>query len=250
MSRIIDRIVVTSLLAGALYMFFMGALHSIPLAAASAFIAMACLKKLASRFPNMRINQKKRARDAARHELEKLALDPSDLARQRAIDQIREAYPDEAGDIDFIFIQRYPSGMPLSVDDVLAEWKRDRGNAKAVIITPVKATEQAFTLAASLDEPKIRLIDGPRLQSIIAAHFTGEIEPSKLSKRGVSRVFNAIMRAAKRAHVGKLAISGAMLTLLFMLTGATVYLATALILFFIAGISLKRRVHPRALFDQ
>ncbi len=50
----IDRLVLLSLLAGTLYLFFVGAFHSVPLAAASAFLALALLRKIAGRFPTLR----------------------------------------------------------------------------------------------------------------------------------------------------------------------------------------------------
>ena len=72
----IDRLVLLSLLAGTLYLFFVGAFHSVPLAAASAFLALALLRKIAGKFPTLR-----RGTPASRR-LEALSLMPRQEAER------------------------------------------------------------------------------------------------------------------------------------------------------------------------
>ena len=88
----IDRLVLLSLLAGTLYLFFVGAFHSVPLAAASAFLALALLRKIAGKFPTLR-----RGTPTSRR-LEALSLmtrQEAEKAVERALDR---AYPGQRGD--------------------------------------------------------------------------------------------------------------------------------------------------------
>ena len=99
----IDRLVLLSLLAGTLYLFFVGAFLSVPLAAASAFLALALVRKIAGRFPTLR-----RGTPASRR-LEALSLMPrqeAEKAVERALDR---AYPGQRGDACLALILRHPA---------------------------------------------------------------------------------------------------------------------------------------------
>ena len=250
MARKIDRAALTLLLAAALYLFFMGALRSIPLAAVCCFIAMACLKKLASRLPEGRLGRRRRARSAAAKRLEELAFyDPAE-ARSEVNALIKKAYPDEAAGLSMTIILRHPSGFPVNADDVLSEWKRRRGSDRTVIASPARSDESARRLTEKLKNPRVQLMDGPMLISLMAAYMGGVPPAHNPPERRWRERWAAFRRAAGRARSGKCLAMGAALCLMFMLTGAAAYLAAGIILFFIAGTALKERAHPRMLFTE
>jgi hypothetical protein len=250
MGRKIDRIAFTLLLAAAFYLFFAGTLGSIPAAAAFTFVTMICLKKLVSGIPAGRFGRRRRARRAAEERLEKLAFSDMSEARREIEQLIKSAYPDEAAGLAITIILRHPSGAPVSADDVMNEWKRRRGSDRTVIASPAKADDGARRLAENLKAPRVQLLDGPRLISLMAAGTTEIPKPSQTTGRRLRGRWESFRRAAGRARAGKCLAMGAVFCLMFMLTGAAAYLAAGTILFFIAGVAIKNRAHPRMLFTE
>jgi hypothetical protein len=246
MGKFIDRVALTALLAGALYLFFMSAFQSIPLAAASAFLAMALLKKLSRRFPEDGFDKKRRARKDAANTLEEWAFLGPDEARENVLKLLARAYPGQMDDISLTLVSRHPSGGHVTVDDVTAEWRRHRGGERAVIVAFSKADDRAFALAHALQSPRVRLIDGPQLAGLIARHPPERKSPPRAIKK-VGRM-KALFRAAGRAKAGRCLASGALMCLIYLITGAATYLVAGAILLLIAGVSLRGRKTPTTLF--
>lgn len=249
MGRGIDRLALLSLLAGALYLFFVGAMGSIPLAAASAFFAMALIKKLSEKLPTDKLGRRRRARSAAKAELEKLALsEPSDAA-ERISRAVEHAYPGQLENAALAPVLRHPSGGKFTAADVSSQWKQHRGAERLVIVSLSRADDGAFALAARLKAPETRLIDGPQLIALLAA-CPQETESTEVSLRPPRRMgrMALVARAACRARVGKCAFTGALMFFIFFVTGRAAYLAGSLILLFIAGAGVHSRARPRELF--
>ncbi|MGI6240019.1 MAG: hypothetical protein ACOYI5_10390 [Christensenellales bacterium] len=248
MGGFIDRIAITALLAGALYLFFMSAFQSIPLAAASAFLAMALLKKLTGRIPRGGLQNKRRARSEAADTLEEWAFLNRDEAREHVQALLARAYPGQMADASLSILSRHPSGDRVTVDDVIAAWKRHRGGARAVIAAFSRADDRAVALANALKSPQVRLIDGAQLAALIARHPPAEKSPPRaVKKTGRAK---ALLRAAGRARAGRCLASGGAMLLIYMITGMLTYLVAGAALVVIAGVSLKRRGMPRALFAE
>ena len=247
MGRSIDRIVLVSLLAGALYVFFLNAMGNIPLAAASAFIAMAILKKLSSRIPTERIGRKRRQLSDARTENENLSLADHAAAGKRIQEILISAYGSSIDDTAIYPMLRHPAGGKLTADDICAAWRKLAKYEKAVIVSTAAADESAFRIAERLHDPKIRLIDSQQLIRLIARHSSRCTEPAFRPERQ-SRTA-AIIRAAGKAKAGKCVTTAIAMLLIFKVTGTTVYLIGALILLFIAGVSIRKRRLPCELFS-
>lgn len=250
MGRSVDRLVLLSLLAGALYLFFVGAMGSIPLAAASAFFAMAIIKKLSEKLPADRLRRRRRARTAAKAELEKLALSIPREAVERISRALEHAYPGQLENAALAPALRHPSGGKFTAADVSTQWKRHRGAERLVIVSLSKADDGAFSLAARLKAPDTRLIDGEQLTALLAA-CPQETEAAETCPGFHGRIGRPalVARAASRARVGKCVCTGALMFFIFFATGRAVYLAGSLILLFIAGVGLRGRARPRELFD-
>ena len=246
MGKFIDRVALTSLLAGALYLFFMSAFRSIPLAAASAFLAMALLKKLSRRFPEDGFQKKRRARKEAADALEEWAFQNPDEARENVVKLLSRAYPGQMDDASLSLVSRHPSGGHVTVDDVTNEWKRRRGGERAVIVAFSKADDRAYALARALQNPRVRLIDGPQLTELIARHPPEKKSPPGAIKKGGR--MKALLRAAGRAKAGRCLASGALMCLVYLITGMSTYLVAGALLLLIAGVSLRGRKTPTTLF--
>lgn len=249
MGRGIDRLALLSLLAGSLYLFFAGAMGSVPLAAASAFFAMALIKKLSERLPTGRHGRGRRGEAAARAEIERLALSEPREAEERILRAVNSAYPGQMENATLAAALRHPSGGKFTAADLCAHWIGNRQAARLVIVSLAAADAGAFALAARLKEPEIRLIDGVQLISLLAAcpEENGSAAGSIAPPRRMGRMA-LVARAACRARVGKCALTGAVMFLVFMATGRTAYLAGTLILLFIAGVGAHGRARPGKLF--
>lgn len=246
MGKFIDKVALTSLLAGALYLFFMSAFRSIPLAAASAFLAMALLRKLSRHLPDDRLTKKRRARKEAADTLEEWAFQSPDEARDNVSQLLGRAYPGQMSDASLTLVSRHPSGNHITVDDVTAEWKRRRGGERAVIVAFSKADDRAGALARALQNPRVRLIDGPQLAGLIARFPPEKKSPPQAMKR-TGRI-KAVLRAAGRARAGRCLASGALMCLIYLVTGMLTYLVAGTLLLLIAGVSLRGRRSPTTLF--
>ncbi len=248
MGRSIDRIVLISLLAGALYVFFLNAMGNIPLAAASAFIAMAILKKLSSRIPTERIGRKRRRLADARTETENLSLSDAREAGERIYEILTAAYGDKLDGAAIYPLLRHPAGKKLSADDICEAWRTLSAYDKAIIVSTAAADESAFRIAEKLDRPKVCLIDSELLIQLTARHYPKPSEPAFRPAR--SSRYAAVIRAAGKAKSGKCAVTALAMLLIFRITGTAVYLIGALMLLFVAGVSIRKRQVPGELFPQ
>ena len=245
MGRCLDRIVLTVLTALALYLFFIGATEKILPSLALTFAAMLLLKKLAGRIPaDTAAKRRKRAQAV----LEQLALSEPPSAKAALGSLLDTAYPEKPADMPLEYVLRHPSAKTTAAD--IAEiYSRRRGTPSVAVVSLPPADVQAFALASRLQNPEIALVDGNMLAGIIAKH--PDLIPSDdsiLKKHVQESRFVRMGRAASNARSGKCALTGGSMCLLFLITGAPVYLIGGLILIYIACISLRKKRMPVNLF--
>lgn len=231
----IDRLVLLSLLAGTLYLFFVGAFHSVPLAAASAFLALALLRKIAGRFPTLR-----RGTPASRR-LEALSLMPrqeAEKAVERALDR---AYPGQRGDACLALILRHPAAGKLTPEDVAEAW-RSRSAPRVLLVFPGQAGPGALKLAEKL--PGMQLIDGEQLSQLLSAE-----DVAALPERRRRPFPGKALEAACRMQAKKTALTGGLMCLIYLVTGVFFNLAAGLLLLLLAGIAARQKRRPRLLFQ-
>ena len=248
MGRGIDRIMLLSLLAGALYIFFIGAMGSIPLSAAAAFIALALLKKLTERLPKGKRPLKRKSEAEARAELEKFALTGDSDARDRLTASLERAYPGELESAELEYLPGHYNGTKLTTAEICALWKRHAGKQRLVIATPSRAEESAFRLAERLTAHEVRVIDHGQLVSILAAYPAERADMTYLKPPKRVGHLTAAARAACKARAGKCLMTGAVMAAIYFITGTFVYLLGSLLLIFIAGVSFRERSKPLKLF--
>ena len=244
MGRRIDRFMLTALLAGALYIFFTNAFRSIPVAAAAAFVSMAILKKLSSKLPLERIGRKRRDLADAQAECETLSLGKKEDAEMRIREIIRKTYGSIPEGTKIRIILLHPYGRKITADDIADIYREINGCSKAVIVSTANADTGAHTLAEKLSKPKLRLIDGKQLVRLIAEHDPHP-SPAKSAKR---KSLSAIKTAAGKVKTGKCVAAAVMMLIFFSLNGALAHLIGALVMLFLAGVSLKKRRIPEELF--
>ena len=243
----IDRFALTVLLAGALYIFFISAMGSIPIAAAAAFLSMAILRKLSEKLPTDRIGRKRRNIKKAKAEMEELSLTSRSSVEKRIHEVLRSTYGDNLGGTIIYTFLRHPVCGRLTGDDVCRIWRDHKGDDRLLIVSTAKADPAAVQLAHRLSDPEIALIDGEQLVQLIAKC---KPSPSGAFTRPMRRTgrLNAAARAAGRTNPVKCSMTAITMFILFWFTGTVVYLIGALMLAFIAGVSIRKKRAPRELF--
>lgn len=237
MGRKIDRAVISIAAAFALYAVFVGATGSIFAAVIMTFISMCLMRKLLGRFSG-RDPASARLR-SARAVIERLSF--SHDAEELLEKFLRDAYPEITGGMQLHFIIRHPSQRVTAED--IACICRTLHDCPAVCIAAIPpADAAAHALAARLRGPEIKLIDGEKLSSMMAArpdmvphadvHFTEAPNGGRAHR---------VMEAASRAKWSKCALTGAFMCLLYFPTGAVSYLIGGCVLLFIAASAFRCR---------
>ena len=242
----IDRLTLLGLMTGALYLFFMSAMKSIPLAAASTFVSLTLLKKLARRIPESPRKRRQEAARGAKRRLEQLALDDPEESLCQLRQIIERAYPGEPEGIPMEALLRHPSGRPVSADELIPLWKSHRGEEKLLVVTLSPAENRAKETVCRLSAPKTRLLDGKQLTALLMKQPP---EPQKAEAAEKSSAAKRLFHAACHAGTGKCALSGGGLFLLYFVTGSLTHLVSALLLLLIACFSLGNSRTPKRLFS-
>lgn len=247
MGKRIDAIALTALLAGVLYVFFMSALKSAPLAAAAALLALTILRKLASPFSGKRRKKSAATRDA-RNTLEVWANKSTAEAKELAAKLICAAYPNQVTSNDIVLLSRHPLGEAVRIDDIFAAWKSRGSAGGAVVVTFTRASDVALAFARTLDKPKINVIDAPRLMSLLEKYpeYREKAVKPDISRR--ARLKAAAIKGVISARAGRCALTGALMCLMYFITGKTAYLLTGVIIIYIACAAARRRGDAKKLF--
>lgn len=248
MGRRIDRIVFLSLLAGALYVFFVGAFHSIPLSAAAAFFAMALLKKLAPPAPRNPLRERRQARGRAKAELERLAMSDAEDAKERLRELFEDAFPGQTPSLTMEFVLRHPAGAALSADELFERWKAHRGAETMLLVSLPEPSEPCRALATRLRAPRARVVGGDELADLVRRHGWDAPRSESPLPPEKGRV-RARIRAACRARAGRHSLTALGFLGLYWITGAVAHLMGAVLFLFLVGIGLHRRRAPQTLFD-
>lgn len=250
MARKIDLIALTLTASAALWLIFMDAFGSIPIAAILTFITMISLRKIIFAIPWSNFSRPRRAKQAAANSLKNLTLKDPAEARREIAEIIKKSYPGEKQPYSLSIILRHPSGQPITPDEIIGEWKSRKSSHRLVIAATVKASKESLSLCESLENPKIRLIDAPGLISMLAKQNPDPKKAPTAPKRTLKKRLSSIFAAASRARPGKCSLYSILMALLFFLTASPAYLAACLVLIFIAAIALKHRSLPKTLFPE
>lgn len=241
MGRIIDRFAMAAAPAALLYLYFLNAWNSIPLACACAFACSALIRRLFRGRP-----AKCRASAAqARAELLRIAqMDERDAHRSLA-ELIRRRWHSEAYELATVL--KHPEAS-LSAGDVLSAWKAHRGAARLAIAATCPCEPRAAAYAATLQTPAVAIVDSRVLTRLLRACPEALSSPSP----GPS-LRDRLRRAWLSARCARFSLRSALLAValfgIYLLRGGMAALLCALALLFQMSVALSQGRIGRKLFD-
>ena len=240
MGNRIDRAALLILGAAGLYLFFLNAWHSIPLACAAAFVCGALLRQLAARRPGRGRLSARRARD----ELLRIAALPDDEAARALEALVRKRFPGE--DYAVAVALRHPEAS-LSCNDVLNLWKAHRGQARVAVAATCDCDPRAALYARELRRPAMAVVDRRQLERLLRE--SGEAGPRPGGASGGRRLRRILSAVASRRPRPRDALTAAALLVMYLASGRVVCLAFSLALLFWFGAARIRGLGRGRLFD-
>ena len=239
MGRTIDAIILGALSASGLYLFFLNAWGSIPLACALALVCVALGRRARAIRPRRRAS---RAR--VRAELLRLAELADAQAQAELSGLVRRRWPGEA----FVLapVLKHPEAAMTS-GDVLNAWKANRDADRLVVAATCPAEPRAFACARQLQDPVVAIVDSRVLSRILRRSLPPESPAPRVPLRGRLRALSgrvAASRVTPRSPL--LALS---LLALYLRGAGPLYLFAALAILAHAGVALLQRRTGRRLFE-
>ncbi len=241
MAAFIDRIAFTSLAAAGLYLFFLNAWGSIPLAAALAFVCVALGRKLIASRPRRRLASAARVRE----ELLRLAGLPDALAQAELTVLVQKRWPGEAFTLTPVL--KHPEAT-LTSGDLLNAWKANREAARLVVAATCPAEPRARVYARELRSPDVAVVDSRALARLLRRSLPPEAPAPRVSAR------RKLRRLAARIATARVSPRNALLALsllaLYMRGAGPLYLFGALALLAHLGVAIAQRRVGRSLFEE
>ena len=250
MGKKIDHFVLSAATAAALYFYFQNAFHSRPVSVVLAFICTVLLSKLFHGFLSLirrsSLMQRRHIRRCASGAMMRLACMPRAQAQVLLENLLRQDY---SGEYAVDLIQSHPSAM-LSRQQVFELWKAHLDQQRLVICATCPADSGVRLLASSLKSPRVALMDSAALAQLIAEHPSGMLPEKEIPcRKSIRHRFQQIAaRLINRRNAPRSLLIAVSLFILYLLSGKTYYLISALSLVFLALISLKHASRPAKLF--
>lgn len=227
--KIADRIMFTLLGGTLLYLFFLNAWGSIPLACALAFLSCLSMRFLIKKRPV----RYKCTRRQAESILLSIAVSDDDSAHEALKDLIFKKYPGES--CTLVPVLKHPSAS-LSTGDVFSHWKKHRGEERLLIAATCVSDARAVMYANELRSPKVAVIDRRKLLRIIR---TSCPPPEKTAPASlITRLKSIPGRLSLRFSAPKNALFGVLFILMYLFSGNGVYLFSGLFSLFMFGCAL------------
>ena len=240
MGGIIDCAVFSALAASGLYLFFLNAWGSIPIAAGLALLCMALGRRLIAARPRRRRASLSRVRS----ELLRLAGLPDDEAQAALTALIRRRWPGE--DFALAPVLKHPEAT-LTSGDLLNAWKANRDAARLVVAATCPAEPRALAYARELQAPVVAVADSRALSRILRRALPPDSPAPHVPLR------HRLRRLAARLSAGRVsprnALLAAAMLALYLRGAGTLYLFGALALLAHLGAALIQRRVGRRLFE-
>ena len=229
MGKWLDRALLTSLAAAALYLLFLSAFGSILAAACMSF---GCCGLILRAF---RGKAGRMTRHQAKTLLDSWAYGPDDDARASIarLSGISGANP------KLVYLPKHPTAS-VSVSDVFGAWKSARGQNRLIIAAPCYSDSRARVFARTLQQPSAELLDAPRLISLIRR---SELKAPQIPRgRMILKRFRIILSGlpGRRPWYKSLG-AGLALMLVYLVSGNAAYLILSVSTLFLAGVSIRAR---------
>lgn len=238
MGRIIDRAVFSALAAAGLYLFFLNAWGSVPLAGALAFVGVAAGRKALSRRP------RRASLGRVRAELLRLSGLSDAQAQAELATLVHWRWPGE--DFALAPVLKHPEAT-LTSGDLLNAWKANREATRLVVAATCPAEPRALAYARQLEGPAVAVVDSRALSRILRRTLPPDGEPRRI-RRPLSRVGMAFLPHGQRVSPKNAMLAAALLTL-YMRGASPLYLFAALALLAHFGVALGQRRVGKRLFE-
>lgn len=247
MGKKIDRFVLSTLAAAGFYFFYQRAFENRFLSALLAFLSFIVLHKtlriLSCACGRMGWLKCRKLRRNARGAMLSLAALPHEEALKKLGTLVHTCY----GPQEIVLFQSHPS-LSLPPQQVFQAWKNHRGKERLVVCATCAADAACRSLAGSLKQPRIAIIDADQLSQMIAEHpdgFSFEKNPSVKLRFRLSHIAGLVFnrRNAPRCMLVSLAMLG-----LYLLSGRITYLSAAAMLMLAALAAFRHVQRPARLF--
>ncbi len=228
MGRWLDRALLFSLAAFALYLLFLQAVGNVLLAAGLSFVCCAMMIQLRRRHAG----QVRMTRVQAGMILESWACGPDDEARKQIAELIRK-------DGALSYFAKHSSAT-LGVGDVFSAWKSHRGEGHLILAATCHSDGRARTYAATLANPSVEILDAAKLIPLIRR---SSIPPphAPAGRQFFRRIRDIFAALPERRPWYKSLLYGLGLMLLYLVTGSAAYLVLAMGMLLLSGVSLRAR---------
>ena len=236
----IDRIVFTSLAAAGLYLFFLNAWGSIPLAMALAFACTVLGRRLIAVRPRRRQASLSRVRG----ELLRLAGLSDAQAQAELTALVKSHWPGE--DFALAPVLKHPEAT-LASGDLLNAWKANREAARLVVAATCPAEPRALSYARQLRSPAVAVVDSRTLSRLLRKALPPEAPEPRQPIR--QRLRHLAARVATVRVSPKSALLAAAMLMLYLRGAGPLYLFGALLLLAHLGAAIAQRRVGKRLFD-
>ena len=242
MGKRIDRALLGMAAATVLYLFFLNAWGSIPLACGTAFGGCLSLDHILRMHP---IRKHVGARQA-RAELLRIAGLPDDEAQVVLSTLVRMRYPSEV--FSLFPVLKHPEAS-MSSGDVLSAWKANRSAARLVVAATCPCEPRAALFARELSDPPVAIVDSRTLLRILRSRPADSL-PTPPRECPEARLRRLAARAASaKVSPGNVLIA-AMLLATYLATGNPYSFFCAMLVLGHLGIALIQRRAGSSLFPR
>lgn len=248
MGKKIDRFVLTSCMAIALYFYFEAAFENRLLAFLLALFCCIMILKALRRawawFDSTAWQQKRRLRRKSGGMLMQLACMEETEAQEHILRLLHAAYGWESP----IVLELLHPSTQLSRERIFDAWRSHRDWDKLLVCSTGKCTSETRMFTSSLKSPKVAVVDADVLAQLLAEHPSEciAVQPTK-SKRLLQ--LNAIAQLIfNRKNAPRGILFASSMLVMYVFSGSVYYLFAALFLLFAALVSFRRADRPAKLF--
>lgn len=248
MGKKIDRFVLTVALAFILFAYFESAfknrIFSIFLSVIVCAIIRKGIGKIAKRINATHWRQKQIFKRRSSAVLLRLACMEETDAKELLDALLKKSYRNEAP----ISIELTHPSVHISQERIFRLWRENRGSNQLVICTTGKCTNEARAFAATLQSPRIAIVDADVLIQLICEHPDGFYPAPTATKRHMLRINQLSQILFNRRNSPRCVLFSVSMLIMYIFSGNLYYLSASLALLFIVFVSLHQVKRPRKLF--
>ncbi len=241
LGRRVDQWTLAALGAAALYLLFLNAWDSVPLACAAAFACCALAGRL---LRGIRLPRRATRAQATARLMRLASL--SDAEAQAALSELVQGrWPSERFQLTPVL--KHPEAS-LTSGDILNAWKANRGAENLVVAATCPCEPRAALYAAQLREPRVAVVDSRALVRLLRGTPGTEDSPPPAASPW-RRLRLLASRCVSTRVTPKNALLAAVLLVMYLRRGQPLYLFCALALLYHFGAAALGHRMGKRLFD-